>query len=296
MILLFTSSVDGTSDRLVNKLNKNIFRLNYDLWDDYIFYRDVSNWSIKNPTGLEITSKTITKAFWWKAFSTYPNSDEFIKSEIRYTFRDLYGWCKLKGFVKGNSPDFHNYFGKMTILEIANKYFQIPKSAITINKVDTIFSDNNKIVAKSLSSEQTSDGKVLYTTAIDVKSIDPSYIWFLQEEVKSDYDITIFYCDSCAFAFERNRSNLDGLDWRKDQKLDYSQKEWFPIQISDLVLNKIQKLSKSLNIEFGRYDFLRSKKDGELTFLELNANGQWVFLDINDEYGLLDCVINWLNK
>lgn len=34
----------------------------------------------------------------------------------------------------------------------------------------------------------------------------------------------------------------------------------------------------------------------ELIFLEINATGQWVFLDIHNKYGLLDQVINWLKN
>ena len=37
-------------------------------------------------------------------------------------------------------------------------------------------------------------------------------------------------------------------------------------------------------------------ENNELSFLEVNANGQWVFLDIMDQYGLLNCVIDWLKR
>ena len=36
------------------------------------------------------------------------------------------------------------------------------------------------------------------------------------------------------------------------------------------------------------------KASGELVFLELNATGQWVFLDIENKYGLLSHVVEWL--
>ena len=39
---------------------------------------------------------------------------------------------------------------------------------------------------------------------------------------------------------------------------------------------------------FGRFDFIR--KDGELWFLELNSNGQWAWLDENNEHGLVSMV------
>jgi hypothetical protein len=35
---------------------------------------------------------------------------------------------------------------------------------------------------------------------------------------------------------------------------------------------------------------------GEIKFLEFNANGQWVFLDFHEKYGLLDCVVEYLKS
>ena len=61
------------------------------------------------------------------------------------------------------------------------------------------------------------------------------------------------------------------------------------------VTDSLRMLSAELDLEFGRYDFMLDDS-GALAFLEVNANGQWVFLDITDKYGLLDCVVTWMKK
>ena len=120
MILLLTGSLDGTSDLLVRRLGKDIFRFNYDLFKDYELAFTPDAWSIKNPAGHCISSDTVTTAFWWKAFNYFLiDEDPFIVEEVKYIFRELYNWCRLQGLTKGNHHDFHNRLGKMNLLNIS---------------------------------------------------------------------------------------------------------------------------------------------------------------------------------
>ncbi|HTW35919.1 MAG TPA: hypothetical protein VMD53_14970 [Rhizomicrobium sp.] len=102
--------------------------------------------------------------------------------------------------------------------------------------------------------------------------------------------------DRRCFAFKRSRADLNGLDWRVAQSSDPFRKDWIPIDLDAGVAEKIASLSDDIAICFGRYDFLIDRQTGELVFLELNAHGQWVFLDYFEEYGLMDCFINWLKR
>jgi hypothetical protein len=49
-----------------------------------------------------------------------------------------------------------------------------------------------------------------------------------------------------------------------------------------------------MKIDWGRIDFM--ELNNELTFLEYNANGQWVFLDYRNEIGLVDEVVEYLTN
>lgn len=273
-----------------------IFRLNHDLLEDYNIEFTQNHWSITSPAGLTVTNRTVSAAFWWKAFLYWkPDLTKYAAAEARYLCRDIYGWCRLNCRTIGNPPDFHNRLGKMTILGAAAKYFHVPDTLTSVNLAGSETFVGKRVVAKSLASETSEDKKVLLTTEVDINTLHPKFVWYLQETVQSQWDVTVFYCDGRCFGFRRDRSSLSGLDWRAEQSFDYSEQEWFPFDLDSGVEDSLRMLSTELDLDFGRYDFML-RDDGSLAFLEVNANGQWVFLDINDKYGLLDCVVHWMRK
>lgn len=294
MLLLISGSTDGTADRIVESVGtSNVFRLNYDIWKDYSFSYNPDSWEIVNPVGHKISNKNAKCCFWWKAFHYYTQDDRLIKSEVKYALKDLYGWFKYRGLAKGNSIFFHEHLGKINILSLAKKYFIIPETNFSLNLHRNDFK-SKKLVTKSLSSQRTSDDKVLMTTKIpSVDSLDKKFPWYLQEEIISDFDITVFQCEKKLFAFERSRKDLKSIDWRQEQEFGFEKQEWFPFELSPDDYSSLIKLSNDMNVEFGRYDFMRDKSNN-LVFLEFNATGQWVFLDIHNRYGLLDHVAKWL--
>ena len=192
--------------------------------------------------------------------------------------------------------DYHPNYGKINILNIAKKYFRIPNSEFSIGLKNSKEFPNN-IVVKSLSSAQSADNKVMMSTLEDsIDSLDPNFPWFIQDEIKSRWDVTVFTCNSKFFAFKRDRKNLEGIDWRTEQEFFYEKQEWFPYELTEDDTVNLKKLSKDLNIEFGRFDFMTKNNSKDLVFLEFNATGQWVFLDIENKYGLLEEVTKWLKS
>ena len=78
-------SGDGTSDQIVYKYGtEDVFRLNYDIWSEYDVTYSPDYWSITNPSGHKITSKTATKAFWWKTFMALPDFEKHISNLMFY--------------------------------------------------------------------------------------------------------------------------------------------------------------------------------------------------------------------
>ena len=297
MLLLITGSGDGTSDRLVSRYGSGVFRLNYDLWRDYVVSYTPGFWRIKNPFGLEITSETATSVFWWKAFAFTPSDDRLIRAELKYFLRDLYGWFETRGLSRGNSVDYHNKYGKLNVLGIAKRHFEIPDSIFSIGLADTENIDRVSLVAKSLSSEISDEKTVMLTSVIpSVDSLNPKYPWFLQAKVESDWDVTVFLCDENLFAFRRSRKSLKGIDWRAEQDFTLQTQEWFPFSLDEAVRHQLLSLANDLKVEIGRFDFMTKGSGAELIFLEFNATGQWVFLDVKNQYGLLDAVVSWLKK
>ncbi len=295
MLLLITGSIDGTSDRLASKLNTNLFRFNYDLYKDYELEFRPGYWKITNPVGHTISSETVTSAFWWKAFNCdiVGTNEPFIIEEVKYIFRELYHDCRLRGLVKGVPHDFHNHMGKMNILSIASRYFSIPKTLTTIRLAGLSSLNDVPVVAKSFSSGLTTTNKALFTTAVDTRALHPDYPWYLQEKIESAADATIFICGAKYFAFERNRANLKGLDWRAEQTFDVTAEEWCQFSLTPAEINSVQAFCNDLSVDWGRIDLMRC--GDELVFLEYNANGQWVFLDYQQRHGLLDAVVKYIS-
>jgi hypothetical protein len=296
LLLLITGSGDGTSDLLVSRLGKTVFRFNYDLFKDYKLAFTSHGWTIENPAGHFISSETVTTAFWWKAFNFYLlDQEKFIEEEVKYVFREIYHWCRLRGLVRGNPHDYHNHMGKMNILSIAKNYFSTPKTLACFALAGKDMLEESKVVAKSFTSGLTTTNKALFTTEVDLQRLDPSYPWFLQELIISESDETVFVCGENLFAFRKSRANLKGLDWRKEQDFEnLTSNDWSPFDLTSDEFRKTSAFLKNLGVNWGRLDFMRRGRD--LIFLEFNANGQWVFLDYQDKYGLLDTVVEYLTK
>ena len=297
MLLLLTGSGDGTANLIVSNHPAAVFRLNFDLFNNYKFSFTPDYWRIEDPTGRWIDSTIASKAYWWKAFSFYiTDQDPFIKNEVKYIFRDLYSWFLVRGMVKGNPPDWHDKFGKINVLAFAKKYFEVPKTLVSFGLAGAEELKGKSVVVKSLSSSLTANKKVLFTTEVDLTRLDPSFPWYLQEKIDSKWDITVFCCADSRFAFRRDRSSLKGIDWRSEQSFDIENQEWELFQLNPQIELSFEALMKDLKVDFGRFDLMSKGVTNEMMFLEFNANGQWVFLDYGKKHGLLEAVTKWLSE
>jgi hypothetical protein len=293
VLLLITGSSDGTSDSVCRKLGNKVFRFNHDLFSEYSFQFTPNKWQISNPLGHTLSSENISSCLWWKAFNfDLVDQDNFVVEEVKYIFRELYAWCRLRKLTKGNPYDFHNTLGKVNLLDIASKFFVVPETLISFQCAGVKSLKKSPIVAKSLSSALTNNKASLLTTEVDTSRLDPKFPWYLQEKVESDFDITVVVCGEKLFAYERARKNLKGLDWRGEQTFNPDIKEWDKLQLMQDEINNIKAFCSSIKVNWGRLDFM--KRDGELVFLEYNANGQWMFLDYHEEDGILTAVLDYL--
>lgn len=296
MLLLLTSSGDGTSDILARGLKNRLFRLNFDHLPDYKGYLTPDSWEFINAVGHSISSQVAKTTMIWKPFfDTNQIYDKLIADEAKYVFRELYSWFIENGKIKGNPLDFHNKYGKIRILGKAQKYFRIPRTIFTVSLHNQEYIDKSARITKTLSSSLTSDGKALFTTDISNKNLDRKFPWLIQEKISSDCDVTCFVVGDEKFLFHRDRRSLVGLDWRAEQSFDIDKEEWVFEPITNFERDQLESLNSDLGVSWGRYDFMRDP-DGSLVFLEFNANGQWVFLDYHNKHGLVDAVLKYLEN
>ena len=293
MLLLLTGSSDGTADRIVQNSELPVFRFNLDLFSEYKVIHNVGNWSITNQAGLTISSETATRVFWWKAFSYGLDLDSFLLEEVKYFFRELYSWFGYRNAIIGNPPNTENYIGKLRQLEIASKYFSTSQTHLHIG-VPFEESSEKKFVVKSLTSGLTVSNKAMFTQEVDLSKLDPKLLWYTQELIDSDFDVTVLVFGNKLRGFARGREELEGLDWRAEQFTNAS--KWVPYDLGDSMKAKLLSFCEELGVEWGRIDLMKRANSDELLFLEMNMNGQWVFLDFENECGLINEVVEYLEK
>jgi hypothetical protein len=293
MLLLLTGSSDGTADRIVQQSELPVFRFNLDLFSEYKIIHNVENWSITNPAGLTISSETATRVFWWKAFSYGLDLDSFLLEELRYFFRELYSWFGYRNAIIGNPPNTENIIGKLRQLEIASKYFSISETHLHVG-VPFNDSSGKKFVVKSLTSGLTVSNKAMFTQEVDLSKLDPKLLWYTQELIVSDFDVTVLVLGNKMRGFSRSREKLQGLDWRSEQFTNVD--KWYSYTIDSALSERINNFCKEIGVEWGRIDFMKKVDSPELQFLEMNMNGQWVFLDFENEYGLINEVVEYIEK
>ena len=290
MLLILTGVADGTIDFVVDYFQEPFFRFNMDEFAEYEFQFSPDFWSIRNPAGLEISSETATRCLWWKLFLYQLNDDKYVKEEIRMIAQNLYAWFLTRKLVIGNPPFLESTWGKLQQASVANRYFTVPTQSVGWGSGHThSFAPEKQWIVKSLSSQLTNSGNAIFTTEVSPIELSPAFPWYVQEKIESEYDVTILIVGDLYFSYSRDRAKLKSLDWRREQ---FSNPEpWIPHELSQAEVESIKGFTTELNISWGRMDFLLV--DNSLVFLEINPNGQWVFLDPQNKMGVISAVAEY---
>lgn len=280
--LILTDSYDATTDLLVHYIGSdNIFRLNIDKWHEtkiHISYESIKLSVLNN----EISDKEISKVLWRKPLNYELETDNYISSELKYIFREIFNYFSVQNKTILIIPNIERYVGKVVQMKAAEKYFSVPEWSVSLNNN----LEYGQCVVKSLATEKTNDNKIIYTTKVFKENLDPKFPWFLQKIINADLDVTIVYINGKCFPFELKRDrNL--IDWRKE--INKNKQVWKSHILDKEIHSKIACLMDDLNLKFGRLDFLYNS-DG-YHFLEVNPNGQWAWLDLNNENGLMNEMI-----
>jgi len=292
--LLITNSYDATSDLLVDALgSKKVFRLNYDLISSYEIKFTADDFFVSSAVH-NVSQNEIVKVFWRKAFSGQEefekNIGNYSAAEYKYLFREIANFFYSKGMFVLNRFDAELRFGKIMQNKIASKYFSISYFELFQSHEIKIAPLNS--IIKSLSGTPLNNGNVIYTTDVSNKKLSSNNLWYRQDLIEAEYDVTVVYVYGNIYSFKLERKKFDGLDWRKD--VFKMSKQWKKYKISSVHSNKICSYMKEIDWPFGRLDFLL-QKDGDLVFLEVNPNGQWGWLDSDQNNGLFDKIMNCID-
>jgi len=113
-----------------------------------------------------------------------------------------------------------------------------------------------------------------------------------QAFVDKTYDIRATYVGGHIFtaAIHSQTDNRALVDWRRTSNPDLPHSVH---QLPSTLENNVRVLMKTLGLEYGAIDFVLDS-GGRYYFLEVNPNGQWLWLDRLLELGITEAVSTWL--
>lgn len=297
-ILIITNTIDLTVDYIINKYSNEIdfFRFNTDRFQDYnikITFEDIIIEYADNSSSLSLSE---CDALYYRKVSM-PSLDEYPSQYQQMMQREMMtvidGIAETAGNFALTRPSImRKADNKVVQLKIAKEVgFTLPHSLITNSDCAAAeFSTEYNAIIKPISF-----GKIVGTEKVgfiqtnlveneaEIKGLSCSPAYFQSYEMK-DYEVRLTIVNKQLFGVRIDSS--DKVDWRKGNAiLQYSKIE-IPLHIKKKCLDMMSRLK----LNFAAFDFI-VKQGRQYTFLELNANGQWLWLENELNLGIADALI-----
>ncbi len=304
MILIITHKQDYTADYIIDKLNKRkiaYYRFNCeDCLESNITLR------FGKQQDIAINNFSIFTAVWYRRTKLPEIKDAtveekiYLANEIDSFLHNMFGVIKAKWLSEPASVVIAE--NKFLQLSIAKEIgFNVPTTIITTNKNELIaFTKKyNKTIIKPISRgridyKNNESSKLIFTSILDKDTIAQIDYFHLtpaicQEYIEKEYEIrvTIVGEDIYASRVDSQTDEETIVDWRK-KKLKF--KECF---LPEDINQKCLQLLSRLNLSYGAFDLVKSL-DNRYYFLEINPNGQWVWIEKDTEQKISDSIINFL--
>lgn len=297
MILAISSSFDKTIDYIKHKHNsESFYRFNIDEFSSYVVCYDHDGFSITDLEGRTLLEKNCTSIYYRKPTpETLP--PKFNSKYHNHVYREVFS------LTDGISEAFRGKcLTKPSVLRKAdNKIFQLREAyEVGFNIPSPLITNNIKIVKKHLNQpiiKPLSSGFVEYDTKreyVQTNLVDfnkdtttlkygPCYF---QEFQDKEYEVRVTIIGNHYYPVKIISTNK--IDWRKNKnKIQYEL-----IDIPDEIKSRCSNLMKKLNIDFGCFDFIVAQD--KWYFLEVNSNGQWVWLEIELELDISSQILRYL--
>lgn len=298
---VYTNSYDRFADAIVERLgSEKVFRFNLDLWRDYAVRIDPDGFTMTSPAGMTVESSQIVKFLWRKPRTSrqlFPNraisrEQQYEDEEMAYALHEVWNRLYYDGRAVLIDPTAHLLAGKHLQAGAARAYFHVPEWKF-VSGLSGQSLRNRQAVVKSLSGQPVEEQAVLYARRIAEDRLSPGTPWMIQDYVEAERDVTVVAVRDRLFAFESDRTGFppDVIDWRRADLL--APTRWTPHTLPAPIAAGIAGLMRDLSLHYGRVDFLLAG----LTywFLEINANGEWNWLDPRGDAGILDALAGELS-
>jgi hypothetical protein len=295
--LIITQSSDVTAEVVMQQLRSeahSIFRFNFDLFDHYKFSLSDTNFEITDPVARVVDLSNLKKAYFRK-----PGRSVKAVDNVWYSHEELWQSMRLLVFLLWRYKKLvlvepycdSTRLDKFAQSQAAAPFFEVPGNYFVYRRRHPVFDAGKPLVVKALVRDW-SDGS-LFTTKIEAPDhLDiENYGWFLQDYVLAPKDLTVVYVRGRLFCWSLDRTFLDDtVDWRAYRTPDGEvAKHWQFVEPNADFSDRVRAFMRAVQLDYGRLDFLW---DGlkRFVFCEVNPNGQFAWLDLENKHGLIDAV------
>lgn len=292
MILIFSINQELTTTevtRWLTLMNKKFIRINEnEVFEIKIFQKRIFLESQKNSFFLdEISSVWYRRGgLKFKHWRYQNKAIDLYMDETQHWLQD-YVLSVLESKTHINKQSTKNV-NKLTVLDRARECgLDVPKYFLAENTKDVVL---NETIIKSITQnviieniDKDRDG-IMYTNVVEDHEEENFFISFFQEKIEKDYEIRSFYLNGkiWSFAIFSQKDEQTKIDFRRynlknpNRNVRYN----LPLEIE----SKIHVLMKTLDLNCGSIDFLKSKD--KYYFLEVNPIGQFSGLSAKCNYSL----------
>ena len=179
--------------------------------------------------------------------------------------------------------------------------FKVPRTLITNSREDALRlmdDEGNRVVIKALQAPllPSKDGSSFVFTErlersslLEAAAVEP-VPFIVQQEIDPKEDVRVTVVDGKAVAATPVDQTTE-IDWRVARPLP----AFRPHEASDEILERCVELVRELGLRFGALDLARAN-DGEYFFLEINPNGEWGWLNKEDELPIATLIADALTS
>jgi len=185
---------------------------------------------------------------------------------------------------------------KLVQLDFARqKKFPFPKTIVTNDPTELkVFSkDISHFVFKTLATHQDYDKKITYTSCVKVEEIKDKDLLvcpaMFQEKINKKLDIRVTVIGDKIFGAACMSKNNVHIDWR----YYYDDVKWEAWTPSKKLITFVREMMKFFDLKFGAFDFVEDI-NGVIFFLELNPNGQWLWIQIDTGQDIASAIADQL--
>ena len=282
-ILVITSSYDETIDYFYKKYDAQLFRFDVNNFNRYNFSIVNDKWEIES-SSWKISKIDVDSIYYRKpeipSLVDYDKSDRLIIAGdmiamVNGIVDDFYGTVLTKPSILRKAEN------KIYQLLLAKKCgFEMPMSYIgndqkkcnsLIKKSKTII---KPIFLNKIQENECADRYKVFSTGycdnyVDNIEMTPIYV---QEYISKQYEVRLIILKNNCWTVKIVSKNR--LDWR----LDYDNNTYYVIEAPDDIKRKCMACLKKMDLQFGIFDFIVTNDD-KWIFLEVNPNGQWLWLE-----------------